>query len=148
MKNVVIEWSYPIDMDNIMTNDCMTNVGLYYITRNFGGNISDLYIGKTTYSYKSRLNAHQHNWINDYRGTEQVRLGEIVSHKTLSWENYDALLNDVEKTLIWLMRDSLIHNKQCMKDCYPKNRLHIKNIGYRGNLPSEMYFNDEEWYGE
>ena len=148
MKNVVIEWSYPKDIENILCDDTMQNVGLYYITRNFGGNISDLYIGKTIFSYKSRLEPHCKSWIDDYRGVKQVRLGEIVSHKSLSWENYSSLIDDVEKTLIWLMRDSLLHNIQCTKDCYPKHRLHIANIGYRGNLPSEMFFTDEEWYGE
>ena len=42
MKNVVIEWSYPKDIENTLCDDTMQNVGLYYITRNFGGNISDL----------------------------------------------------------------------------------------------------------
>lgn len=147
MKRVIIDWTYPMGMDNIVSHNRMDDIGLYYITRNFGGNVSDLYIGKTTYSYGSRLWHHYMNWLDDYRGTKQVRLGYIISPKNVSKENLRALINDAEETIIWLMRHSLIHNQKCMKDCYPKNRLYITNIGYRGNLPAEMCFSDEEWYG-
>ena len=46
MRKVIIEWSYPMDINNIVYDERMNDVGLYYITRNFGGNITDLYIGK------------------------------------------------------------------------------------------------------
>lgn len=147
MRKITLDGSYPMDINNILYDERMGDIGIYYITRNFGGKISDLYIGKTTYSFGSRLESHAWFWLDNYRGRKQVLLGYLVSPKRISDENRKILINDAEMTLIWLMRDSLIHNKQCMQTCYPTNRLLIKNIGYRGNLLSEMCFTDEEWFG-
>lgn len=147
MRKITLDWSYPMDINNILYDERMKDIGLYYITRNFGGNISDLYIGKTTYSFGSRLESHVWYWLDNYRGSKQVRLGYLVSPKRISDEDRMTLINDAEMTLIWLMRNSLIHNKQCTKNCYPTNRLLINNIGYRGNLLPEMCFSNEEWYG-
>ena len=55
MRKITIDWSYPMDIDNILNDSRMSDIGIYYITRNFGGKISDLYIWKTIYSYKSRF---------------------------------------------------------------------------------------------
>ncbi len=55
MRSIQIDWSYPMEINNILTDKRMSDIGIYYITRNFGGHVSDLYIGKTIYSYKSRL---------------------------------------------------------------------------------------------
>lgn len=52
MRRIAIKRSYPMDIDNILADEHMSHIGLYYITRNFGGKISDLYIGKTIYGYK------------------------------------------------------------------------------------------------
>lgn len=144
MNKIIIDWTYPMDMKNILDDERMEDTGIYYITRIFGRKVSDLYIGKTIYSFGSRLSSHSKYWLDNYRGNKQVRLGYIISPKTLSEKIKKELIDDAERTIIWLMRDSLIHNKQCMNNCKPKHRLHITNIGYRGNLPSEMYFSDEE----
>ena len=61
MRKVRIEWSYPMDINNIIYDERMSDIGLYYITRNFGGHITDLYIGKTTYNFHSRLESHIKN---------------------------------------------------------------------------------------
>ena len=34
MRKVVIEWSYPMIIDNILRDLRMSDIGLYYITRN------------------------------------------------------------------------------------------------------------------
>ena len=146
-RKITLDWSYPMDINNILVDSRMNDIGIYYITRNFGGKISDLYIGKTTYSFGRRLESHNWFWLDDYRGSKQVRLGYLVSPKRISEDDKKQLINDAEMTLIWLMGDSLIHNKQCIKTCSPKNRLYIKNIGYRGNLLPEMFFTDEQWNG-
>ena len=52
MKNVVIEWSYPKDIENILCDDTMQNVGLYYITRNFGGNTQVCHLKKKKQAVK------------------------------------------------------------------------------------------------
>lgn len=145
MRKVVINWSYPMVIDNILSDVRMSDIGLYYITRDFGGKVSDLYIGKTAYSYKSRLESHWWYWLNDYRGKKYVRLGTIVKPHCISEENLKQLIDDAEATLIFCCRDQLIHNTMCMKTCNPSQRLHIFNTGRRGNLPAEIYVPDEEW---
>ena len=55
------------------------------------------------------------------------------------------MISDVEATLIYLMSDSLIHNNKCTLSCNPSQRIKITNIGYRGDLPPEMYIKDEDW---
>ena len=146
MRKITLDWSYPMDINRILYDERMGDIGIYYITRIFGGKVSDLYLGKTTYGFGSRLESHVWNWLDRYRGSKQVRLGYLVSPIRLSDEDRRILINDAEMTLIWLMRDSLIHNKQCTQYCCPANRLLIKNIGYRGNLLSEMYISDDSWY--
>lgn len=144
MKRVTIEWSYPMDIDHILQDERMQDIGIYYITRKFGKRVSNLYIGKTIYSFGSRLESHRWFWMDDYRGKKEVRLGTIVKPKHISDEELVPLISDVEATLIYLMRDSLIHNKKCTLSCNPSQRIKITNVGYRGDLPAEMYINDEE----
>jgi len=145
VRKIVIDWSYPMDIDSILNDERMDEIGIYYITRNFGGRISDLYIGKTIYSYKSRLESHWWYWLDNYRGKKYVRLGTIVKPKYISEENLKQLINDAEATLIFCCRNQLVHNKMCMKTCNPSQRLHIFNTGRRGNLPSEICIPDDEW---
>lgn len=54
MRKITIDWSYPMAIDNILADERMSDIGIYYITRNFGEHISDLYIGKTVYR-KNRI---------------------------------------------------------------------------------------------
>ena len=145
MRRVTIEWSYPMDIDNILLDERMQDIGIYYITRKFGKNVSNLYIGKTIYSFGSRLESHRWFWTDDYRGRKGVRLGTIVKPKYLNNEELYQLISDVEATLIYLMSDSLIHNNKCTLSCNPSQRIKITNIGYRGDLPPEMYIKDEDW---
>lgn len=147
MRNITIEWSYPMDIDNILYDERMSEIGLYYITRNFGGNISDLYIGKTIYSYKSRLERHWWSWLDNYRGKKFVRLGRIVKPQNISEDEMRQLIYDAESTLIFCLRDQLIQNKMCTASCNPSQRLKIRNIGRRGNIPAEVFIPDEEWIG-
>lgn len=144
MRKIIIDWSYPMDIDNILYDERMNDIGIYYITRNFGGKISDLYIGKTIYSYRSRLESHWWDWLDNYRGKKYVRLGTIVKPKYISEENYKQLINDTESTLIFCCRKQLIHNSMCMKSCSPSQRLYILNTGWRGNIPAEVFISDDE----
>lgn len=144
-RKITINWSYPMDYERILADQRMGDIGIYYITKTFGGKISDLYIGKTTDAFGHRLESHWWEWLNQYRGAKQVRLGTIVSPQRLSDEERKALINDAEMTLIFLQR-TLIKNKQCRQSCNPANRLRITNTGYRGNLAAEMFIPDEEWF--
>ena len=73
MRKITIDWSYPMDIDNILNDSRMSDIGIYYITRNFGAKISDLYIGKTIYSYRSRLESHISPGIACVRNMNVVR---------------------------------------------------------------------------
>ncbi len=87
MRSITIDWSYPMEIDNILADERMLDIGIYYITRNFGGHISDLYIGKTIYSYKSRLEAHWWYWLDNYRGKKMKRCHSYFA----SLHTHDAL---------------------------------------------------------
>ena len=148
MRSITIDWSYPMEIDNILADERMSDIGIYYITRNFGGHISDLYIGKTIYSYKSRLEAHWWYWLDNYRGRKYVRLGTIVRPKSISKEDRKLLINDAEATLIYCLSEQLIHNTMCTVSCSPSQRLRIINSGFRGNIPAEVCISDEDWIEE
>lgn len=148
MRSITINWSYPMEIDNILADERMSDIGIYYITRNFGGHVSDLYVGKTIHSYKSRLEAHWWYWLDNYRGKKYIRLGTIVKPKSISEEDMKQLINDAEATLIYCLSDQLIHNTMCTVSCNPSQRLKIINSGFRGNIPAEVYILDEEWIEE
>lgn len=146
MRRVTIDWSYPMEIDSILLDERMQDIGIYYITRKFGNKVSNLYIGKTIYSFGSRLESHRWFWTDDYRGKKEVRLGTIVKPKNLSKEELFQLISDAEATMIYLLSESLIHNNKCTLSCNPCQRIKITNTGYRGNLPTEMYIQDEDWF--
>lgn len=145
MRKIMIEWSYPMDIDNILYDARMSDIGVYYITRKFANHISDLYIGKTIHSYKSRLESHWWDWLDNYRGKKFVRLGTIIKPKNLSDDELKQLINDAEMTLIYCLGSQLIHNTKCIASCNPSQRLEITNIGRRGNIPEKVWISDEEW---
>lgn len=147
MRNITIGWSYPMEIDSILHDDRMSDIGIYYITRNFGGHITDLYIGKSVYSYKSRLESHWWYWFDKYRGRKFVRLGTIVKPQNISDDRLKQYINDAESTLIFCLRNQLIHNTMCTVSCNPSQRLRITNTGRRGNIPAEVFIADDEWVG-
>lgn len=142
-RNITIEWSYPIEFQSILNKESMNDIGIYYISRKFGSHESILYIGKTTYSFFSRLDSHNTYKINNYRGKKFVRLGRIVSPKNVSDEELKELINDAEKTIIYYLskyddEHDLIDNVDCTKSANFNNVLRIKNTGYKGQLPNEL----------
>jgi hypothetical protein len=147
-KKITIEWSYPKEFESVLIDSRMNDIGIYYITRKFGSSESNLYIGKTTYSFISRLDSHKWNWLNDYRGKKCVRLGKVITPKNISNEELYQLINDAERTLIYTMSDRLKKNIVSTQTCNPNYRLKITNVGYRGGIPSEVYIPDKEWIEE
>lgn len=146
-RRITIEWSYPIEFQSILSKDSMNDIGIYYISRKFGSHESILYIGKTTYNFFSRLDSHNTYKVNNYRGTKYVRLGRIVSPKNVSDEELKELINDAEKTIIYYLSNydehELVDNIDCTKSAIFNNILKIKNIGFRGQLPSELYIPED-----
>lgn len=146
-KRITIEWSYPIEINNILQKDCMNEIGIYYISRKFGEKQSILYIEKTTYHFKSRLISHKEEWLDCYRGKKFVRLGRIVYPKNCSEEELKALINDAERTIIFYLSNKnehkLIANIASTKSTAFDYVLKITNIGYRGDLPPELYLSED-----
>lgn len=147
MRKITIDWSYPMEIDHILLDERMSDIGIYYITRKFGNHISDLYIGKTVYSFGSRLESHFWYWLDNYRGKKYVRLGTIVKPKNIQTDDLKQLINDAEATLIYCLGDQLLHNKMCTISCNPSERLLITNTGRRGNIPEEVFISDDDWIG-
>lgn len=152
-RNITIKWDYPIEFSSILQKETMNDIGLYYISRKFGNKESMLYIGKTTYSFYSRLDTHNVYKIDKYRGEKYVRLGHIVSLKNISDEELKELINDAEKTIIFYISNlcndcELIDNVDCRQTISCNNKLKIKNVGYRGQLPQELYIPEDMFYDE
>lgn len=148
-KKITIQWSYPKEIESILMDESMNEIGLYYITRKFGNKESNLYIGKTTYSFFSRINCHRCDWLSNFRGKKFVRLGRVISPRNISDEELYQLINDAERTLIYTMgRDNLKQNIVSTQSCNPNYRLKIKNVGYHGDIFPEVFILDEEWIEE
>ncbi len=146
-RNITIKWDYPIEFSSILRKETMNGIGLYYISRKFGSKESMLYIGKTTYSFYSRLDSHNVYKIDKYRGKKFVRLGHIVSPQNISDDELKELINDAEKTIIFYVSNFndcvLVDNIDCRQSISYNNKLKIRNIGYRGQLPKELFIPED-----
>lgn len=150
-RRITIEWSYPIEINNILLKDCMSDIGIYYISRKFGEKESILYIGKSIHNFGSRLNKHKQEWLDTYRGRKYVRLGRIVRPKNISEEELKELINDAERTLIFYTSQidnnhELVANVVSTQSTTFNNILKITNIGYRGQLESEIFIPEDRLY--
>ena len=129
-KKIKIEWSYPVEFSAILKTEAMNDIGIYYISRKFGEKESILYIGKATYNFSTRLECHNVNKVNKYRGKKFVRLGRIVGSKKLSEKDLKELISDAEKTIIFYLsnyvENGLIDNIDCRKTACFTNILKIK----------------------
>lgn len=142
-KKITIEWSYPVEIDSILQKESMKDIGIYYISSKYREKQSLLYIGKTTHSFGSRLESHKENWLDKYKGKKYVRLGRIVSPKHISEKDLKKLINDAEKTIIFCLsnfgKHELVANVVSTKSTNFDTILKIKNVGYRGQLPEELF---------
>ena len=146
-KEITIKWSYPKEIDNVIVSDEANGIGIYYISRMFGDKETLLYIGKSTASFRSRLENHKTEWLDSYRGAKYVRLGTIVEPKNLSAYDMAGYINDAEKTIIFYMKEIEKHelkaNVTSTRSTYVIEDLIINNIGYRGELPKQLYIPEE-----
>ena len=146
-KEITIKWSYPKEFDAVLGSERMDDIGIYYISRVFGGKETLLYIGKTTASFRSRLKDHKSKWLDTYRGAKYVRLGTIIEPKEMSVYDTAGYINDAEKTIIFYMTQVAAHplpaNVTSTVTTYPIQDLRIHNIGFRGELPKEIFIPEE-----
>lgn len=106
-KTVIIHWSYPIKLENVFSKEAISHIGIYCIYRRFGNNTTLLYIGKTSYSFKSRLFCREQTWLKYLRGQIFVRFGEIISPTAID----DTLIEDIESALIYC-KDPIYNDKK------------------------------------
>ncbi len=138
LRTVKIKWSYPMLFENIVSDIRVNGIGVYYITRKFGGREKSLYIGKTHDSFYKRLIDHEEIWFgdNDCRGKKYIRLGTIVTSKKLGDEEMNLLIKDVESALIFEMADLLPKNFMGKKTytCQCDYLCKIISTGFRGEI--------------
>lgn len=146
-KEITIKWSYPREFDKVLSSEQAKHIGIYYISRVFGGKETLLYIGKTTASFISRLSDHKKKWLDNHRGTKYVRLGEIVEPKDMSVYDEAGYINDAEKTIIFYLEqvlgNEIPENVTSTKSTYVVQDLIINNVGYRGELPKRIVIPEE-----
>lgn len=146
-KEITIKWSYPKEFDSVLGSQAVEGVGIYYISRIFGDKETLLYIGKSTASFRSRLKNHKEEWLDSYKGTKYVRLGTIVEPKNLSAYDMAGYINDAEKTIIFYMKEIEKHelkaNVTSTRSTYVIEDFIINNIGYRGELPKQLFIPEE-----
>ena len=146
-RRITIEWSYPIEINKILQKESMNDIGIYYISRTFGEKKSILYIGKTTDAFKKRLKDHKAKWLDTYKGQKHVRLGKIISPKNISEEELKTLINDAERTIIFYLSNldehELVANVVSTNFTTFDYTLKITNVGYKGQLPSELFIPED-----
>lgn len=147
-KKITIKWSYPVAFDRILEKESVTDMGIYYISRQFGNKKSILYIGKTTDMFKHRLKDHKKKWLDTYRGQKSVRLGTVIAPVNISEEERKELINDAEKTIIYYLSKLDEHdpvaNVVSTNSANFYHILKIENTGFRGQLPKEICI-PKEW---
>ncbi|MCJ8326247.1 MAG: hypothetical protein MJK08_04010 [Campylobacterales bacterium] len=136
IKNIKIEWTYPVNYHNALAHRLSSEIGLYQISRLFGENETLLYIGivkSFNRTFKKRLIEHQY-WLNEYRGTIKVRFGTIQGKQGLTIT--PQLIEDAESVLIYELNP--LENTQKTSGYFINKDLEVENIGYRGFLPKTV----------
>ncbi|MEA5135572.1 MAG: hypothetical protein VB035_05475 [Candidatus Fimivivens sp.] len=139
-RTVTIHWSYPTMLENIYEHNIIENIGIYCIYRKFGNKMSLLYIGKTSYSFKSRIYAHEKQWLYELRGQFYIRFGKIQSPIQVN----DALLEDVESALIYGVQPPYNEKKRNYYTNRTDYYVNIYNKGFRGDLPQIINAREQE----
>ena len=142
VKKAVVEWTKPRLLDKQNPLDVawydgqLSNTGIYYISRKFGANETLLYIGQTSDSYFTRIQAHQENWLYQVRGRIFIRLGYIVKPSKKSDLEMKQIIKDIEGALIFEMKPP--YNVDGKNSYTPKHLYAITNDRYRGALPESF----------
>jgi hypothetical protein len=139
MERVKILWTGPYSIDSCIEKlKNYDDFGIYMITRNFGDNLSLLYIGRVYWrTFSERISEHEQTWLGGLRGTVKVRTGRLMLSK--GKKHSLPRMDDVEKLLILAHKPS--HNKQAIKTCDVRD-LTVKNVGRRGPLDSKISTDD------
>ncbi len=145
LHSITINWSNPINWNNVNEFNDDWEGGLYYITRTIhtqsGDRITPIYIGKSIRRISKRILEHSLNDSNcpfyDKRGEFKVRFGRIVSPQNpMRHYHFNRLLLTIESALIQEVKP--ICNISQKRKYTPWYDLIIRNEGKRDRMPKEI----------
>jgi len=145
LHTIEINWGFPVSLETFDNNWKSVEIGIYYISRVFGGKETPIYIGETTQSFRKRIDQHyRHESIFlDKRGEKFIRMGTIVKPQDLSgYDNLPRLLKTIESAIIFeispVIIDGLSNISQTVNYTIWYD-LHIINSGKRGLIPRDIF---------
>ena len=141
-KILRIQWSEPIELNELLESDIAELQGLYYITRIFGTKETSLYLGIATgnNTVKNRLRSHKKEWLYQYRGKIYVRIGRIVYPR-----NYDDVMIDHAESAILYEQSNVFYENTCKTKSYTYTELYrIENIGNIFELKEKIRMHEQD----
>lgn len=140
-NTVKIKWENPLKLDDAIDNELSDNQGLYYITRVFGKKETTLYLGIATKNntIRHRLKGHK-SWLKYYRGTINVRIGNIIYPYT----NIDEVIDHAESAILYEQKNLFLENTAKIQSYKYNNVYKIENTGNIFQLKKFIDMNDQE----
>lgn len=134
---VQIRWCYPLPFGNSADHGLSNEIGLYQITRYWGGTPALGYVGivwSDHRSFRQRMAEHSRDWIDTTRGTFELRFGQIESWEGAALNR--SLVEEAEGVLICHHQPPFNTSKRSTFSL--RNELIVKNVGYRGFLDPQI----------
>lgn len=139
MREINLYWTYPRDYSRICEHPYSDCIGLYYVSRVWGGKETVLYVGETLQCFEKRIK--QHNYKQSgytlKRGKLRVRFGTIPASFNMGNMNKHHFLLTLESAVIHNIIDKpkvdFVNRRQIQSYTYYYD-LHIHNTGFRGEI--------------
>lgn len=141
-KIIRINWSEPLELNELLVSPTAEIQGLYYITREFGSNETSLYLGIATgnNTIKKRIRNHKKEWLYKYRGRIYVRVGKIIYPKVFD----DSMIDHAESAILYEQSNVFFENT-CKTKSYSYTDLYrIENIGDIFELKDTIRMHEQE----
>ena len=143
MRNIEIYWTYPRDYNNIGDHPLGDCLGIYYISRVWGGKETAIYVGKTLQAFKTRMYQHDLDG-DDYttkRGRLKIRLGTIPQSFNFGRLNKDHFILTLESAIIQNIKDksgvNLCNKQQLIQSSYYYG-LQTRSTGFQAVIDREI----------
>lgn len=143
MRNIEIYWTYPRNYSDIGAHPFGDCLGIYYISRVWGGKETAIYVGKTLQAFKTRMYQHDCN-CDEYtvkRGQLRIRLGTISQSFNFGRLNKDHFILTLESAIIQNVKDKAgvnLCNKRQVNQYSFYYDLQIKNTGFPAVIDREL----------
>lgn len=132
-KDIILTWTHKSPLYEYENNPYIKERGLYVISRIWGENNGTprkeriLYIGKSSRSFKQRLDDHTSWWTKKLRGNMYVRFACLQVD--------DDTLEDLESALIYECQPQENTAKMSSYSLKTGCLYRIENRGFRGMIP-------------